>query len=525
MDLSSCDKEPIQFIETIQNGGALFVIDSDGIIVRAASSPAINIKATDALGKTIDKVVGDINRLGKSSLSQRSESSTPLLIKSQPLGQWVTCSLLHVDGMHIAEVEPVLSSSATVPSVKFKTDRLESIESYMSYAAENVQTITGYDRVMVYRFAPDWHGEVIAEARDLKANIPSYLGHHFPASDIPAPARELFIKNWVRIITDVDAPTYPIKSAKAHTTPIDLSRSALRAASPIHIEYLQNMGVKASLTMSLICDGKLWGLIACHHYAPKRIEAQQRAVLSLIAKLISAKLTSLSVSEVLKSTNEAAAFIKEFSANLITREYKLIEIVRDHKKALQNMIKCDGFAYLEKTDFVMDGATPTRSQLESLQDHLQKCDDPSLITEQIGKDIPELEELSETAAGIIAVKVEDAWFVWFRREWTRAITWAGDPDTAKTLVKLPSGATRLTPRLSFKSWQDEVKGMCRHWAQSDIDAAKKLQNEVSENIQKISHERLKNITYLEELDESIQMQATELGQLFDIGEMADFADK
>jgi light-regulated signal transduction histidine kinase (bacteriophytochrome) len=525
VDLSSCDKEPIQFIETIQKGGALFVIDADGIIVRAATSPAINIKDTDALGQTIDKVIGDINRLGKSSLAQRSDTSTPLLIKSQALGQWITCTMLHIDNMRVAEVEPVLSSSATVPSVKFKTDRLESIESYMSYAAENVQTITGYDRVMVYRFAPDWHGEVIAEARDLRSNIPSYLGHHFPASDIPAPARELFVKNWVRMIADVDAPTYPIKSARAHTKPIDLSRSALRAASPIHIEYLQNMGVKATLTMSLICDGKLWGLIACHHYAPKRIEAQQRAVLSLIAKLISAKLTSLSVGEVLKSSNETAVFIKEFSANLITRELKLIEIVRDHKKALHNMIKCDGFAYLEKTDFVLDGATPSRGQLELLLDSLQSSDDLSMVTEQVGKDIPELADLSETAAGLIAVKVENAWFVWFRREWARSITWAGDPDTAKTQIKLPSGATRLTPRLSFQSWQETVKGMSSHWAQSEIDAAKKLQNEVSENIQKTSHERLQNISYLDDLNESIQKQAAELGQIFDIDEMADFAEK
>ena len=146
-------------------------------------------------------------------------------------------------------------------------NRASSLQELYDITARAVRALTGFDRVMVYRYDADYNGEVVAEAK--RADLNSFLGLHYPASDIPAQARALYEKNWIRLISDVDYAPAPIEPADHPATgaPLDLTYSTLRSVSPIHLEYLRNMGVRASMSISLLRDDKLWGLIACHHYA------------------------------------------------------------------------------------------------------------------------------------------------------------------------------------------------------------------------------------------------------------------
>ncbi|HEY9713950.1 MAG TPA: GAF domain-containing protein, partial [Chroococcales cyanobacterium] len=280
IELSRCDEEQIQFIATTQNFGSLLVADKNRKVIIAALQEQFRLSSEEVLGQDVDKLLPAITERVYAALEGRSDPSTPLLIRSMKLDGWVTCIAHRQDDLTILEIEMVPAEQNDIPSVKFMKERKDSLESYLSYIAENVRAATGYDRVMIYQFSPDWHGEVVAESAGL--DVQRFYGHHFPASDIPAPARALFLQNWVRMIVDVGAEQLPLQGAGIK---LDLTRSVLRAPANIHLEYLKNMGVAASLTLSLICDGKLWGLIACHHTTPKYVGAEQRSVLALVAKV------------------------------------------------------------------------------------------------------------------------------------------------------------------------------------------------------------------------------------------------
>ena len=273
--LTHCDTEQIQYIAAIQPTGSLVVSNRDGVIQFAAVGPGFDMQPADLLGRPIDVVLGDDTKRVMKAIEERADPTTPILLRSKTLGLWLTCTGHKQGEMRIFEFELSPLREVNIPSVKFMNEKHESLEAYLSFIAENIQMVTGYDRVMIYRFASDWHGEVVAES--LTANRQSFFGHHFPASDIPVPARELFTRLWARTISDVTSVDIPVQSVAGQSaSTLDLSRSVLRASSPIHIEYLRNMGVTASLSLSIICDGKLWGIIACHHFSPKQLVAEER---------------------------------------------------------------------------------------------------------------------------------------------------------------------------------------------------------------------------------------------------------
>lgn len=205
--LTECDKEQIQFIESIQSIGTLVALDANNKIVFAAPAERLGLTAQDLIGKSLEEIIpGDTGRI-LSSLEGRVEPTIPILIRSKRWGQWLTC-IGHQQGDYkILELEFLPDHEVEIPSIKFVQERRDSLESYLAYIAENIQSATGYDRVMVYKFAPDWHGEVVAESIGSK-EIHSFYGHHFPATDIPVPARNLFLKNFVRMIAERDYEEY-----------------------------------------------------------------------------------------------------------------------------------------------------------------------------------------------------------------------------------------------------------------------------------------------------------------------------
>jgi chemotaxis family two-component system sensor kinase Cph1 len=335
---------------------------------------------------------------------------------------------------------------------------------------------------MIYRFASDWHGEVVAES--LTANRQAFFGHHFPASDIPVPARDLFARLWARTISDVTSADIPVQSVAGQSaSTLDLSRSVLRASSPIHIEYLRNMGVSASLTLSIICDGKLWGLIACHHFSPKQLVAEERSVYSLLAKLVSSRITALSVSQSVAAVQRISKFTMSIEGQL--EKGRMEESIRDHKHNLLKFLQCDGFSFVGDTSVTKDGFGPSVLEAKTLAKVLDSAGLSFVRTESLGKDFPQLAQMS--FSGVLGVKIEKNWLFWTRKEIVHSIVWAGNPNKSGDGT---GNAERLSPRLSFDAWSETVRGASTSWQQHEVDAAEKLKETLLQALGRSSDRRL-----------------------------------
>ncbi|MGH9552875.1 MAG: GAF domain-containing protein [Terriglobales bacterium] len=517
--LRDCDNEQIQFISSIQPFGSLIVADQDRKIIAAAISKCVEFDSATVVGTSVETLLPMNFEKIYASLVGRTEPTTPNLLRSVRLNRWITCIAHQQDGLTILELEPAPPGSDIVPAMKFKHDKKESLEAYLSYIAENVRSAVNFDRVMIYKFAPDWHGEVVAESVDLKAQ--SFYGHHFPGSDIPLPARTLFTRNWVRMIADVDATHVHLSLSGERKEPIDLSKSILRAPAAIHLEYLRNMGVGASLTLSLICDGTLWGLIACHHLSPKYVNAAERSILSLIAKVVSSCITSLSIAAAVAAAEQSARFTNELS-KLVAGEHKqLIDNVRDYKNDLWKMIESDGFSFITNSEVVSDGLVPIAEDLLKLQAFLQGQDQSLVCSNAVATLSSELDSLKRKAAGVLAVQIADGWFVWNRQEVSRSVVWAGNP---RKPVSIDGQKTRIDPRSSFESWKEIVNGTSFDWRPYEMEAAVILGKSVSERIASIHKTvSVKAESYIAVLREMIHRQAKELQSNFDNLDLEDLS--
>ncbi|MBS2003990.1 MAG: GAF domain-containing protein [Cyanobacteria bacterium SZAS LIN-5] len=506
LDPASCENEPIQFIESIQPFGSLLALDMSGKICHAAINDEIGWTAADLIGKNIENVLQDSQRVFD-AIKDRSEPTSPMLIRESKSRRWITCIAHKKDDRVIVEIETLPSEQIDIASLKFMSDRRESLESYLSYIAENIRGVTGYDRVMIYKFGLDWHGEVVAES--LNSAGYSFYGHHFPASDIPAIARNLFTQMWVRMIPDVDSANIPLVSDQSEK--LDLSRSVLRAPSPIHLQYLRNMGVAASMTMSLICDGKLWGLVACHHFSPKYLIAEQRAVCALLAKVVSSRITTLSVAATINATDDLAAVSTQLCKQFVNGDF--VECVRDNKYALLRFLRCDGFSFVaEDGCIVTEGHAMSADELGVLVENLNETKMEVFATDSIVKSFPVLASSNMIAAGILAIKVLNNWFIWNRHELVRSLVWAGNPNKP---AYANNRSESLSPRTSFESWKENVRGTSAAWEHFEVTAVDRFRRNIAETVE---HRRVPVRAdaheYLRLIRSAIDSQAAELQNQF-----------
>jgi light-regulated signal transduction histidine kinase (bacteriophytochrome)/CheY-like chemotaxis protein len=340
-------------------------------------------------------------------------------------------------------------------------------------AARQVTILTGFDRVMVYRFHPDGSGEVIAEVA--KKGLETFLGLHYPASDIPQQARALYTRNWLRIIADIDAKPVPLVSTATHSASLlDLSMSTLRSVSPIHVEYLQNMGVGASMSISILRDGKLWGLFACHHYAPHHVSFERRTAAELFGQMFS---------WIIETREREATTAYETRAHHI--QERLIEAAASHEHShraivdfvddYRKMIECDGIAIWSDDEVTLSGDTPTAAEVKELVAFINRTSPGRIAASaEIGKVYAAGESFRDRAAGFLAIpisRVPRDCLIFFRREVLRSVNWAGAPE--KVYASGPNGP-RLTPRKSFELWQEVVHGQSRPWTQADLHIAESL---------------------------------------------------
>ena len=473
LSLTDCDKEQIHLIRQIQPDGALLAVDETETIVYAALAPQFGYSGAEVLGKSLTWLMeSDAKRL-LTGLSDRIDPTVPLLFRSKTWKSWLTCVAHRQGALRILELEFLPPKEVEIPSVRFVRDKREPLYTYLTYIAENLRDSTDFDRVLVYRFASDWHGEVIAEALNEQNPLnSSFMEHHFPASDIPLPARDLFIKNWVRMISDVQAEPIPVLGGGDEIEPLHLTRSILRSPSPIHIEYLKNMNVGASLTLSLLHEGRLWGLIACHHFSPKYLSAEERSVCSLIAKLASTRISSFATADAIAATTRVSTFTNELLDKLSSSQ--LTDCIKAKKEILRSFVHSDGFAFVSDEECIVEGTVPSKEDLTRLRARLNESDLDVFYTDSLIHEFSELNDLAPDTVGLLAINLENSWLLWIRKEVPISRLWAGDPSKKAYGIQ----TDKLTPRTSFKAWKEEVKNTSEHWESGDLLAASQLRVEL-----------------------------------------------
>jgi light-regulated signal transduction histidine kinase (bacteriophytochrome)/CheY-like chemotaxis protein len=483
-DLSTCDLEPIHIIGRIQSFGWLLSFSSDWIINHASQNceSLFGVAAQEMIGRTVMEFI---------SSSALHDIRTRLQILGTPDsverifevdlvgGNDLYDIAVHASGRSfVLEIE--LSETGRrrdyVSYVRPMIDRMRksgTVEQLCASAARHLRALTGFDRVMIYRFEPSGAGEVVAES--LNGGVDSFQGLHFPASDIPAQARRLYSRNILRIITDVDDPTVPIVPfSNPNGEPLDLSMSGLRAVSPIHIEYLRNMGVKASMSVSIMRRGRLWGLMACHHYAPLRLSYSVRTAAELFGEFFSYLLDQKQSDYVFEKRDLSMRLHDEIMARVAGGD-SLIGAFEDFADSISKVIPFDGIVGWVDGRFTSRGAAPDRTQFESLARFLNTAGASTVwSTENLSLVHPGAREFAGEPAGLLALPVSRAprdYIVLFRKEHLREVYWAGNPEKA---IEIGPNGPRLTPRKSFDLWKEERRGYSRPWTADEISAAESL---------------------------------------------------
>ncbi|PIB90204.1 two-component system sensor histidine kinase/response regulator [Caulobacter sp. FWC2] len=490
VDLTNCDREPIHILGSVQPFGFLLAVNSDWVVVHASTTSLryLGLAPDELVGKPLTQVLSGHaihNIRGRLQIMRGADAIERMF--GQPLadgGEDFDLALHYSGRLLIVEGEPsqadaLIEAASAVRSMTARIAARPTFEEFCHEAARQVRALTEFDRVMVYRFAHDGAGEVIAES--VRPGIGSFLGQRYPASDIPVQARALYERSWLRIIADVDAEVSPIIPPTSPAgEPVDLSMSMLRAVSPIHIEYLRNMGVAASLSISILRDGKLWGLFACHHYAPKHISYERRTAAELFGQLFSLTLESREREIETRRLAEARNLHDRMMSAVVAAPQgadSLIPFLDD----LCRLVGCDGLALWLEGRLTLRDSTPDASDVHTLLRVLRDKDTHSVFTtNEIASLLPSAAAWSAKAAGMMAVPLSRAprdYLIFFRKEEAKTLVWAGKP--AKLLQVGPLG-DRLTPRKSFEAWEETVRGQSRPWTPVERSLAESLRTSLLE---------------------------------------------
>ena len=487
-DLTNCERELIHLAASIQPHGVLLVLREPELTVVQASANAsvlLGIATEALLGQKVAVLGGDLDSRVRLALAQ-GEPAEPVALVARVAVQGREARLdgrLHREpaGALVLELEAAEAESPAAAPLREQLSlalqrcgRAASIATLADAVVKSFREITGYDRVMVYRFDPDGHGKIIAEARDPR--LESLLGHHYPASDIPQRARELYLRNRVRVLVDVHYEPVPLVPRFApHTgADLDLSLSALRSMSPLHTQYLKNMGVTATLVVSLVREGKLWGLVAAHHYAPLHLPGRLRVAAELLGEVVSTRIAAIE--------NYAHAQV----AILVRRlEQRLIEATSSegdwrlalfrNPRTLLQPLEATGAALFHEDEVLTSGEVPSTPELRALLRWIDQRPgrpdgaghEPLYACSSIGKENPALESLTPVASGVLAVRLSTSRpdvLMWFRKEQLTSVTWAGDP----TKPMVGNDPLQLSPRRSFAAWSEIVRGTAVPWTQAEL---------------------------------------------------------
>ncbi|MBL8276008.1 MAG: GAF domain-containing protein [Pelomonas sp.] len=485
LTLDNCDREPIHIPGSIQPHGALLAFSAAGrLVAMSANANALlglslqlgEVPPPDALGGDPDVAEAIQQALALLGSGETVPDSREVTVTGRAFDMVVhTHAELALCEFELrdASAERLSRFAQMAYGSMDKLKRQRGIDKLLEVAVAEVRAMTGFDRVMAYRFRHDDSGDVVAESR--RDDLEPYLGRRYPASDIPAQARRLYVLNTLRLIADVGYAPVPLLAEPGHATPLDLSHSVLRSVSPVHVEYLTNMGVGASMSVSIVVAGRLWGMVACHHMAPLRVPYAIRMACDVVAQLIAASVQSFDAREREAAVAQAAVLRTDIAA-LVAQGHDAADVLGQHAAALCDNLGGDAL-------FVsIDGRVHSHGAVDEawagdVVAQLQASAQPIVHVHRVG-DLPAA-AAEPHYSGVLALSFDPSragWLVLLRREQIETIRWGGRPE--KVYTHGPLGP-RLTPRGSFAEWRETVRGTAVPWSDTALESARLLQAAVS----------------------------------------------
>jgi len=494
VSLTNCDSEPVQTPGCIQAHGALLVLRLSDLTILQVSENSVEFfgETPKALaGRKVERVVGAERAARLREVIDRDpierNSLHAFTLPARGAAGTLDVCVHRVEDVAVVECEATGrgEEGAAVDyfrGVKAAVGQMQAangLREFCRHLAEEVRALSGQDRVMIYRFHADLHGEVFAEAK--REDLAPWLGLHYPESDIPRPAREIFKSLWIRPLPNAAGPLVELVPLANPDTgrPLNMTHCALRGASVMYSEYLANMGVAASLTLPILRDGELWGLIACHHYTPTHFPYQLRAACELLAQVATLQLKSAEQSEQLVYRLRLEGVHQQLVAKA-AQDGDLMALT-DRQPSLLDAMEAGGAALYHLDRWWCVGKTPEPAQLDALAEWLHARPDfasatrPVFVTDSLARDYPASASYADAASGVLAVPLSRArrdMIVWFRPETIQTVNWGGNPHE-KPLVTGPHGP-RLTPRRSFELFTESVRQRSLPWSDVEVDSALRL---------------------------------------------------
>jgi light-regulated signal transduction histidine kinase (bacteriophytochrome) len=482
---ADCAREPIHLSGAIQPHGYLVSCQVSDWTIRQVSANAealFGVPPAALLGETLrEHVAADLLCAIADTVGYLDAGAPAQRVGTANLGEngalcdvsvHVADGLVHIEAEPLARQDGLAAPTAVAQAMISRLGSGDDQAAFLDAVAVQVRALSGYDRVMVYRFRDDDAGEVVAEA--VADDLEPYLGLRYPASDIPVQARALYLRNRIRVIPDAAyAPVPIVPGVLASGKPMDLSQHALRSVSPVHLEYLRNMGVAASMSISIVAGGRLWGLVACHHRAPRLVPPAVRAALDLFGMFVSMRVSAREQEQTMAGY-ERAEQIREQLRRRLAGADDFNAALAGELAMLQDALHCDGAALWAGSRWHTVGRVPDPREAPELLAWLHRMDGQAeVVTTDAAADWHSGPMVDGSVAGVMGLCMgggED-WLLLFRDEQLQDVRWAGEP--AKALVPTDDGE-RIAPRRSFATWRQLVRGRSLPWSAADHRAAERL---------------------------------------------------
>ena len=502
LDLDACAREPIRIPGRIQPHGAVLVLHPETLApIQASANFAEKVGFDWRQGELPDSLMTQLRRW--------LASDEPYFLRTEALlaGGLQVSGHRTSQGVILDFEDPPQSQSETLeaiyPRLRTFVDQIGAAPTLAAIgrlAVREIRALTGFNRVMLYSFDESGDGTVLAEDGD--GVLPSYLDLRFPASDIPAQARELYRLNRLRLIPDASYDGVPIvpELSPVDGQPLDLGLSALRSVSPIHLEYMRNMGTAASMSISLLIDGRLWGLISCHNAEPRRLNAQIRTACDFLGQIVSLQIGSRERGERARQRVE----LQRVEANLLAK----LSRTQNYPEGLQAnaadwlaLVGADGAVLVTADHHLAVGSTPSIPEAVELAKWLHRNkEDEVFATDSLSQVWPQADAFFGPASGLLAVSISQihpSYIMWFRQEVVRTVNWGGDPR------KDADAPDRLHPRQSFETWKELVRRTSRPWSEVEIESARDFRHAIVNFVLRHAEERA-------ELSDQLQRSNAEL---------------
>jgi len=494
VDLSNCDREQIQFAAATLAHGLLLVLSEPELTVTQAGENApdtVGIPLNELLGLPLDTWLAPaiVDAL-RERIRQIPGDGPPVHVGSFPIhGKQLDLFVHRCANSLIVEFEERGENTvrldgdiySRVHDGMFKLQAAPDLEDFLDRAVSQIRNLTGFDRVMAYQFLADGSGAVRAES--VAPGFEPFLGLHYPASDIPLPARRLFKMTWVRHQPDIDyVPVRVIPELNPVTRqPLDLSYALLRSVSVMYSQYLKNMGTRSSMVLTLMKNGELWGLIACHHHSgPRHVPVEIRAACEFGAHLVSLLLAA-------KEDQEDSAYQLKLQAShvhlvsALETASNIATVLVDRRPGLMEFVNAGGAALVLHNRPILLGNAPQPEQVQALVKWLSDSGGHTVFsTDCLSSLYPDAAEYADSASGLLAIRLTNStedYVLWFRPEFQRTVDWAGDPQKP---VDISDDGQRLLPRTSFAIWKETVRRKSRPWKTVEIQAARSLREALLE---------------------------------------------